>query len=452
MLIKNSFLLLLAFASAFFVRVLTSVGIPSLINFAHFILIPAVAVYMVVQTRTKIRVYAVLDLLAGLMIMLAVVIASAMLNKAGIINIFIDYLLRAEWLIFLLAIISVTPSEKSLTTLRYSLLSFAFINLLFAYVQKFILRWGEGMPASGDYITGVFVGQGAGCDVSSGVSVIFAIYYFFNSNGRKTNLWIKIAVVLAAIIHLFITDAKSSFIIFLVSLAILMLTKIKLNSKSITLLIQYALILIVFLGILYWAAHTVAPGLLGFSDPSQRQDGFDLKFSVFSIFPSFYKSALNRLLGLGPGHTVGRLGGWMLRDYADLLEPLGATTHPASQAVWDEVRSTWIGERSRLWSPFFGWAGIWGDWGLLGVASYLYLLFIVWRRFCINDASKWILLSIPIFACIFTQTEEPGYVLSVAAILGLQWQEYQMEQQKIRRSHLQNLHLSPNLHKLPELN
>lgn len=431
--IKNSVILLLAFASAFLPRLLDAVGFPSIINFAHLGLVPLAGLYIVVQTQSRIRVSRVLEMLGALFVLFTIVVVSSLVNKAGIINLFIDFLLRAEWFIFLLAMISIKPSEKSLQRLRFWFLSFAFTNIFFAFTQKFVLRWGEGRPAPGDYITGVFLGQGAGCDVSSGVSTIFAIYYF--STAKKTPLWIRIGVVVAAIIHIFITDAKSHFLIFLISFCLLMLTKLKLNIKSITSFAKYGLLVVVFLGVIYVASNTVAPGLRTFSQQQQIDDGLTLKFSVFSIIPYYNKTPLNWLFGLGPGHTVGRLGGWFLRDYAALLDPLGATTSPVSQEVWDAVWSSWIGPRSRLWSPFFGWAGIWGDWGLLGLAAFLFVMYIAWRRFCVDDSCKLILLSVGIFGLIFTQMEEPGYVISVAAIIGLRWQEFQIAMPTVPSTH-----------------
>jgi hypothetical protein len=422
--LKNSVILVLAFASAFFPRLLDAIGFPSLVNFAHLILIPLISLYIIAKTHSRVRVHRVLEMLAGLLVLFTIVVASALLNKAGLINVLLDFLLRAEWFIFMLAIVSINPSPKSLKALRFWFLSFAFINILFAYVQKFILRWDAGKLAGGDYITGVFLGQGAGCDVSSGVSLVFAIYYFTSS--KKTPLWIRVAVCVAAIVHIFITDAKSHLLVFLIAFLFLMLTKLKLTIKSITEVAKYGLITAFAGGGIYLASQTVARSLLIFADPQKMQDGWNLKSSVFRIIPSHYETILHWFLGLGPGHTVGRLGGWFLKDYANLLAPLGATISPVSQQVWDAVWSTWIGPRSRLWSPFFGWAGIWGDWGLLGLAAFLFVMFIAWRRFCVDDASKLILLSVASFGLIFTQMEEPGYVISVATIIGLRWQEAQM--------------------------
>lgn len=114
----------------------------------------------------------------------------------------------------------------------------------------------------------------------------------------------------------------------------------------------------------------------------------------------------------------------MLRKYADLLAPLGSTIHPVTKEIWRTTGESWLGNQSSMFSPLFGWAGIWGDLGLLGLAAYLYIGFVVWKRVCVNDLMKFFILTIFVFGCIFSQLEEPGYMLSVACILGIQYQEY----------------------------
>ena len=96
----------------------------------------------------------------------------------------------------------------------------------------------------------------------------------------------------------------------------------------------------------------------------------------------------------------------MLHEYWDLLEPLGATTHASTYAVWAAVGASWLGDQSSMFSPLFGWAGIWGDLGLLGLGVYLYLGYIVWSRFCFDDFSKLLILSIFVTGLIFSQLEE----------------------------------------------
>ena len=89
----------------------------------------------------------------------------------------------------------------------------------------------------------------------------------------------------------------------------------------------------------------------------------------------------------------------------------------------DFVAGFWLTSGSSLFSPIFGWAGIWGDLGLLGLGAYLYLGHLVWKYFCLNDTLKLMMLSIFVIGCIFTQMEEPGYMISIAFLLGLPWHE-----------------------------
>jgi hypothetical protein len=129
----------------------------------------------------------------------------------------------------------------------------------------------------------------------------------------------------------------------------------------------------------------------------------------------------------------------MLVDYWNLLGPLGATIHPASQAVWVTWRGYYLD--SSFFSPLWGWVGIWGDSGLLGLAAYLYLGSIVWRRLCTDDFSKFMLLTVLVNGFIFTLMEEPGYMLSMAMVVGLRWQEHQIQIRSKSLEEAQNLSL-----------
>lgn len=115
----------------------------------------------------------------------------------------------------------------------------------------------------------------------------------------------------------------------------------------------------------------------------------------------------------------------MVHQYRSLLDPFGVTIHQASFDVWREASSFYIMSRSSMFSPLFGWAGIWGDLGVFGLASYLYLAWLVWHYLCLEDFSRFLLLTVFVFGLIMSQMEEPGYMLSVTALIGLQWQKNQ---------------------------
>ena len=417
--IKSSTLVLLAFATAFFPRVLEALGAPSTVNFLHFATIPLACGFTLFKTRTKNRSQISISkaILFGLLLLLGIMTASALLNGAGAINVVLDFLLLGEPFILLLAIVSIPMSPASTKRFCSWLISFAFINLFFALVQIFVLRLYSRSP---DDIKGVFIGQGGGHVIGASVSMTFCVYYFATAKTRP--LWIRASVVVAAFVHVIVSDAKQVLFSFLVALLILLLTKLKDVGEA----VRYLAVAIASIGLLLWAADTLLPGLKTWARPeilSLNGPAVQLKLAGFPIITSYYKSPLNWLLGLGPGHTVGRLGGWMLGDYQDLLEPLGSTRHFASYAVWNAIRESWLGGKSSMFSPLFGWAGIWGDLGLLGLGAYLYLSFLVWRQLCLDDLSRFLLLTVFVFGLIFSQMEEPGYMLFLASLIGLRWQE-----------------------------
>jgi hypothetical protein len=434
--IKNSLLIPLAFATAFFPRILYSFGFPSFINFFHFIIVPLACSIVIIKTKIKDKKQISLSqtLLAALFILLGVMTASAFLNRAGVINIFLSWMLFGEPFLFLLAIICIAIAPETLKRIRTWILRFGFLHLFLAFIQYFLLSIGRPLPArvlvaGPDSIQGVFFASGSGHVVGVSVSMAFGLYYFVSA--KTAPLWLRVSVFLAAFYHLLIADAKQVLLVWLIAWLILILMKL----KDIRATIQYLIAAILIGYALYWCLQNLEifsafkvwmrPELYG-------PDGLatQLKLAPLRIIISFYQSPLNWLLGLGPGHTVGRLGGWMLKDYSALLNPLGATIHPASQAVWEAWgKLSWLD--SSFFAPFWGWAGIWGDLGFLGLGAYLYLASIVWHRLCLDDYSKFQMLTVMIFGLIFTQMEEPGYMLCIACLIGLRWHEVQIAKRSI---------------------
>jgi hypothetical protein len=421
--IRNSTLILIAFATAFFPRVLEAVGAPAAINFLHLGTIPLACGFVLTQTRTKIRRQISQNILISLALLLVVLLTSALLNQAGVINVVMDFLLLTEPFIMLLAVVCIPMSAASAQKFRLWLSGFALINLLYAYVQKFVLHWDAAGGASVDSIKGVFIGQGAGHVIGASVSMTFGVYYLSVFKHHPT--WLRLAVVFAVFVHVVISDAKQVLAVFLAAWFVLVLIKLKDVGTTIKYLSAFALVVTS----LIWAVNTF-PALRAFKTWIRPEiygpegEATKLKLAGFSIIPSYYHSPLNWWLGLGPGHTIGRLGGWMIDLYWNLLGPLGATKSPASRAVWEAVVASWLGDQSSMFSPLFGWAGIWGDLGLLGLAAYLYIWFLIWRHLCFNDLTKFLVLTVFIFGMIFSQLEEPGYMLFVTTVIGISWQEH----------------------------
>ena len=434
--IKNSTLILIGFATAFFPRLLSSFGAPSPINFAHFAVIPLVFGIAILTTRIKTpeQITVVWELIIGLGILLACMIASALINEAGTVNVFLQYMFQAESFLFLIALISVPLVGKKLKRFRYWLFGFALFNLLLAIAQSILLPIGiYPKPAGGtlaDNITGVFGGGGGSAAnyVSCTVSFYFALYFF--NRFKHLSLWKRILPLLGALYQIQVSDSKQVFLALAVGWGLLSATKV---NKPVRFFLYISIGFIAIL-CLSWALVNVESEFLApYQNWTNRSiwgwDGlaFQTKFAALDIIPSYLETPVHWLFGLGPGHTATRLGGWFLRDirYEKLLMPLGATVHPASSDFWEAMSTSYLTRESTIYFPMFTWVGIWGDVGILGLGSYLYLCSVVWRRICVDDFGKFLMLSTASFGFILTQMEEPGHMLTVACLLGLRWQEEQ---------------------------
>lgn len=421
--IKNSNLTLIGLATSFFPRVLISLRFPSPVNFLHFVVVPLACFSTLSKARIKDpkQIAISRSILVGLYIMLISVFASALLNEAGIINAVLSFFLLTEPFILLLTIISLPLSSESFVKFRTWIFRFAFANILFCYIQRYVFNRHTIIGAE-DNISGVFIGAGAGHVVGASVSLTFGVYYLFATKSKP--LITRIIVFVAVFNQIIISDTKQVLLAFMIAYLFLQLINLKDPVKTCMYLITGGLFMIIF----YWAIYNfealsafttwIRPEIYGPDGEATR-----LKFATFRIVPEYFSSPLNWLFGLGPGHTVGRLGGWMLVSYWNLLQPLGATIHPASSAIWQAVATSWLGSQSSMFSPLFGWAGIWGDLGIVGILAYLYLGFLMFFYICPGNLSRFLILTVFVFGLIFSQLEEPSYTLYVAAIIGLDWHE-----------------------------
>jgi hypothetical protein len=431
--LSNSSLIIFSFATAFFPRIIQSVGIPAVINFLHFLVVPLSCFIVITTTKVKDnkQISIVKALFIGLLMLMGVMTASALFNKAGIINVLLGWILLAEPFLLLLAIISIPMSLKSYKKFRYWILAFVFFHIFLAICQRILIDFGflyTGQMTREDNVQGVFYLSGAGHVVAASVSLSFGLYFLLNS--KLAPLWSRILVFSAAFMQLLFADSKQTLMVFMAAWLLLMLIRI----KDIKVTIQYLIVAVLVGFIFIWCLQNV-PAFAAFNTWIRPEiyapdgEATILKTQAFQIIPTYFTSTLNWLLGLGPGHTVGRLGGWMIQDYGNIVIPLGATSHPASEAVWATWRGHWL--NSSFFAPLFGWVGIWGDLGFLGLGVYLYLGWLTWRYLCVDDFSRFIVLTVIIFGLIYTQMEEPGYMLSVACLIALRWHEQKISKYEL---------------------
>lgn len=413
--VKGYVLVLLALASVWFSRLFTAAGVPGVLNFAHFAFVAMVFGLLCLEVRPH-----VLGLLTGLWTLLGVIICSALINGAGAINIVLDFLLLAEPFLLLLAVVNTRWSPSSIRWFRLGLLLFVVVHVGFAFFQGFVLG------RVNDEVKGVFLEMGAGHHVAGAVALSAALYFAVYFPLRS--VWLRVGIALSAAAVVVLSDAKQVLVVFLLSLVVLGLTK----WKHIRVALFYAVILAASVGTIAYLATTVFPELTDWARLDSTTAGLEQKLTVFPIITSFYDSSLNWLFGLGPGHTVGRLGS-LLPDYLGYLRPLGATMSPITQEVFTTQEIHWASNSetgSSMWSLLFSWSGVWGDLGLVGVGVYLLLWCLVWRKFCSDELSRFFLINILVFGLVFSWMEEPGYMLFVACLIGVQWQARQRAEEK----------------------
>ena len=440
--IGNVNLMLFTFATVFFPRLFSYFGAPSLINFGHLLVVPIAVGVVLATTRVKNRkqIAIVWELIFAMGIFLSTMVASALINDAGEINVFLQFMLQAQPYVFLLALVSISFSGKSLTRFRRWVLGFGLFNLILALVQSVLLPIGLYPRRGGtiaDNTAGVFASStgSAGNYVSCTISVYFALYLM---RFKSIPLWIRIAALLASLYQVYISDSKQIFLAFLLGWILLIISK----SKDPTKLLMYIIPAIFLMALFWWALQNPSIGFLDtyrnwinrtFEKPEiygLNGEATQTKLAALRIIPTYFHTPLNHFFGLGPGHTVTRLGGWMLKKYAPLLTPLGVTIHPASDEVFRIVSEGWIAQESTIFFPLFTWAGMWGDIGLVGLASYLYMGYVLWRRVCVDDFGKFMILSTAILGFILTQMEEPGHMLTVACLLALRWHDRQLRSEE----------------------
>ena len=429
---NNTNLIIFAFSLVFYGRIVTTVTpLPSILVHAHFAVVPLVlwVVLTTAPTKNQQQTKLVQSLLLGLLIFFLAILASALWNQAGFINAVVSFMMLAEPMMFLVAIVCIPMSLKSFTRIKRWFMVSVLINFVLAAVQKPLIDLGkiDGHGFDGtDGCGGVFYVSGAGNYVSASVSIACAIYFLVN--GKKLPLWVRIAAMSAASWQLLFSDSKQLVFAYLFAWILLILFNFQDIGKSIKLLLGIAVT-----GFTFWWCVQNLEAFSAFTAWARSDlyaeggDAWFTKFYSIKAILSEFDSWVNWLFGLGPGHTISRLGAWFMEDYRSILEPLGATTTTIGIRSREFIGSFWLAYSSSMFSPIFGWAGIWGDLGLVGLSAYFYLAYLVWQHFGLDNSLKITLLATLILGFIFTQIEEPGYMLSLALLLGLAWHEKRLK-------------------------
>jgi hypothetical protein len=435
MFVRNATLILVAVASVFFPRLLDTAGFPAIINFAHFAVVPFACgvVLATSRSRNEQSIKVSREILIGLGIFLTVIFASALLNSAGVINAVLTFMIFCEPFMLLLALAALPFSSTRLRWFQTWVERFFYIHLIAAYIQYVTKVIPTGNP---DEMQGVFYRTGAGHAVGGGVTFSYALYYLTLTHRP---IWLRILVLFLSLGQILLADVKQMTLVFFIAAFIHLVFNINKLGKTIFYLTSGVVLLVSFM----WAVENVEilrPYTVWMSPEIYGPNGSATYTKLCGIRTvlEHYTSPLSAWLGLGPGHAIDRIGGWFLKDYSNLLMPLGATRMGSGQyeivpeLVWDNcLEGTFLGRTgSTLFSPFFSWAGLWGSLGWIGIATYLYLWAIVLLRFGKDEVARFLILTILVFGFVLTQIEEPGYMLFVTSLIGMRWQESKVAEEE----------------------
>ena len=419
--LDGPWLFLFAMATAFFPRLLTALGFPSIVNFAHFSVVLFVFLYSFTQERTT----AAKKLSLGIFLFLLLIIVSALLNKTGMMNTVLEWVLLAEHFLLLAALCNAQWTSKQIDVLQFGLLTYMLFHSLFGWYQFF------GLGLSADDVKGVFLGSSTGHHVAGAVCLSASVYFFVEKPYDSKFLGTAIALFCLAIV--FFSDSKQVIAAFLLALLLLIVYK-QLTAKpgESSQMRTYFLSAVLSVGILFYIGTTIFTALQAWADITLIQQGLAQKLTVFPVTISQYDGAWNWLVGLGPGHTTGRLG-LMIPQYIELLEGTDITTHAATSIINSASQGHWMSNSitgSSLWSLKFSFAGIWGDLGIVGLGIYLFGWWLVWKHICFDDLSKFLVLTVMVFGGVYNWLEEPAYMLFVVCLLGLHYLKHRLQQKQ----------------------
>jgi hypothetical protein len=395
---------LFALALAMFSRVANALGAPSMTNFAHFAFIPLLLLMAAAERNGEISK----KFYVGCLAFGIVITASALLNGTGAANPVLEFLLLGEPF-FLIAALTGTIWPKA-KAWQYRRVIFAFVcaHLALAFFQRLVL--GE----VDDGVKGLFLNQGNGHHVGGAVSLAAGVYFVVTS--RHWSVAARALFGAACLTETIFCDAKQVLGAGIVALVALAVIKYRSHAKGAA---MYLVIAMLGIAGMFIAAMTVFPAMMYYLKEDVLDEGLRIKFRVIPLIIDYYHSPLNWLFGLGPGYTVSRLG-TILPDYIERLGPLGATISPITSTLlesYDPVRY-----KSSLYAVTFSWAGIWGDLGFLGLGSYLYLGALVWRRLCVDDVTRFLVLLVVMLACITAWVDEPGFIVMLTSLIIVHYQ------------------------------
>ena len=372
----------------FMSRILVSLGISSLFNFFHYFYFLFWYVLYLISDIISDRKHKIHFFILFLLVFFFL---STIINGVSVINFFISFLLLSQP--FILLYLFYYHVDKCLLSKVF--LCVILLNTVMAFVQYLILGYRV------DNVRGLFLDMGAGAHICGIFAICAMLYFFIYRKGV-----IRFIGVITQLLVLVFCDNKQSLFVLLISLLIFGVFHIK---KFIQKIYVILLFLICCLGV-YILSQTIFTALQSYLDFKKVFTGILLKLKVF-LYMAKEGTVLNYLVGFGAGMTVSRTA-QILPDYSILIN-FGATISPLHEKLFSIMQSHWLTNSvtgSSMFSFYFSYAGIIGDFGLIGFIVLLLGYFLILGRKCESKFTKLIFIFFFLHGFIFQWIEEPQFV------------------------------------------
>ena len=391
-------------------------GLPGAVNFLHFPLI--VAAYLLSRHRASGSIATLERLLA----------VSAGLTIASIAGSLESSFLRT----LLLWPILVEPIVIILTIWHLVDAGFASEKALkLGYVMvlgQLPLALAQAASAGvGDPVQGTLIGQGAGHHVLGAMGLMVALAALgLIVSGRRPIVSMAGAMVAGGFLLGLLTDMKQGIATFL--LVALFLTfwglreKRRITGNPLMGRVAWlgALVGVVVVAVVMVALNTF---VILAREPWRFSAPFEAKqVAVATITDAMSDNPVSYLVGLGPGTTATRIA-WLSTPLAGptFLQGLGLEAAPIARDLARQWANNpqWL--QSSISSPFSSWVGVFGDLGLLGMATLFALWWVPWKvagNATNGIAARAVILYTALLGMLFNWMEEPTLVITAAVLVG----------------------------------
>lgn len=411
-------------------RVFTGLGAPGILNFIAYPL-TIIVFLQCFRMNHKNR-----KIVAALTVLISIILFSGLINDLGVINIILNVLLVTSQFLLFLALVSTNWRQVSIRDFHNGLVFLFCLNVLFSYIQFFILG------LTGDDTRGLFIGMGAGAHINGAVALLSVIYIWFTP---LKNNWLPIAPYTFLNIGIILmADAKQVVAALLVALSIMVL----LNSRDFRSFLRITAVYLFSISGIYLLTASNLGAFSVYLNTEILEAGFVQKFSIFGIIYE-RQNFLQLIIGLGPGQSVGRLA-TIAPDYMQYLGPLGFIGSEFTSNILLYQQNHWLSNPTTGSSFFqltFSWAGIYGDLGMLGVGAYLYILKEIYKEYCCFLYQKILIILVVVFGFVFSWLEEPAFMGLLFVISGLLWQQLKFKFNKEQSFDNANNHQPVNQYK-----